>query len=144
MILLPALALSLAFSAPSFADKNGGQCPCMRLQKLSQELDLTADQQAKIKAIKEQAQKDMSANEADMKNIRSQIKELIQSEKIDEDKLNKLIEQKKEIIASAMKTKIMMKNQIYNVLNAQQKAKFSALMDKWESKHKAHDEEMND
>ncbi len=145
MILLPALALSLTFSVPSFADQHeNGQCPCMRMQKISQELNLTADQKEKIKAIKEEARKSLQANKEEMISIRTQVKELIKSDKIDEAKLNKLLEQKKEILASKMKTKIMMKNQIYNVLNAQQKAKFSAMMDKWENKWKNKMKKMNE
>ncbi|WP_207384182.1 Spy/CpxP family protein refolding chaperone [Legionella nagasakiensis] len=116
----------------------------MRMQKISQELNLTADQKEKIKAIKEEARKSLQANKEEMISIRTQVKELIKSDKIDEAKLNKLLEQKKEILASKMKTKIMMKNQIYNVLNAQQKAKFSAMMDKWENKWKNKMKKMNE
>ncbi|MCP0913451.1 MULTISPECIES: Spy/CpxP family protein refolding chaperone [Legionella] len=132
IILLPLLALSLAFSPVTFANKGDGHCTCMHMKKMMQELNLTPEQQTKIKEIKDNAKSNMQAKREEMMSLKKQMKELVRSEKMDEAKLDQLINQKKELMASKMKAKIMMKNQIYNVLDAQQKAKFAAMMDKWE------------
>ncbi|KTD21622.1 Spy/CpxP family protein refolding chaperone [Legionella londiniensis] len=131
IILLPLMALALAISPVAFADK---MCPCMDIQKMEKELNLTADQKNKIMEIRKQAKEQMKATWEQMKALHQQKKELVRSEKMDQAKLDELVNQKKELMASMMKTKIMTQHQIYNVLDENQKEKFAAMMDKWEQK----------
>lgn len=132
IILLPFMAFALAISPVTFAKSKS--CPCMDVQKLEKELNLTSEQKNKIMEIRKQAKEQMKGKWEEMKNLYKQKKELVRSEKMDEAKLDELINQKKEIIATMMKTKIMTKHQIYNVLDAKQKEQYAAMMDKWEHK----------
>lgn len=136
-------SLMLTISMPSMANMKGdGQCPTLCMKRLSKELNLTKEQASKIKAIKEQAHKTMKGDYDKLKMIKSQLKTLVHSETLDESKLDALLAQKKELLASKMKTKIMMKHQIYNILTPDQKEKFSAMEQKWEKKW--HDKKMKD
>jgi len=131
LILLPVILLSFTFSQGTLAHDNAQKpgCGCQAMQKMTKELDLTSEQQAKIKAIRTQARDTLQTKRQEMIKLRAEINALIQTDKLDEAKLTALINQKKEIVGSVMKTRITVKNQIYNVLNAQQKAKFSTMMD---------------
>lgn len=131
---LIALSLSLILSQVAFADSCNGE----KMKKMFQSLNLDSAQQEKIKAIKDQLRESQKSNWEQMKTIRSQIHDLIKSDKLDESKLDSLIAQKKELMATMMKTRIMAKNQIYNVLNAQQKTKFEQMMKEWEEKRMKH------
>lgn len=138
-ILAPVIALSLSAVQPVFADQHKdyqdkGICHCKQMAKMADKLDLTKDQKAKIKAIKETGIKTMKTDSDELRQIRKEMKNLVKSDKMDEAKLEKLIDRKKAIIASMWKEKTMLTHQMYQVLDAKQKEKFSKLMDKWEEK----------
>lgn len=120
------------------ADQHGN-CPCKgRLSEMYKELQLDANQQAQIKAIKDKNKKTMQASWQQMKELRSQLKALVTSEKLDEATLNKLANQKAALMSSITKAKISTKNQIYNVLNDKQKQQFQSMMKQWEAKKMMH------
>lgn len=135
IIMLPVLALAVTLNNPTFADTKGeGQCPCKRMEKFSRSLNLTNEQKSKIKTIKEQARRELRANREKMQAVKHQIKDLIKSKPLNEAKLDKLLSEKSAIITATMKTKVMMKHQIYNVLNSEQKAKYSEMLEQWDKK----------
>ncbi|WP_051546150.1 Spy/CpxP family protein refolding chaperone [Legionella lansingensis] len=114
-------------------DKMGSGCPHKeRMKEMMQSLNLDSSQQAKIKAIKDQLRQSQQSNMQQMKSIRSQIHDLITSGTMDESKLNSLIDQKKELLGQMIKAKIKAKQQIYNVLNDQQKSQFKQMLQQWE------------
>jgi protein CpxP len=130
------LALVLNFSPfIAFADEHSG-CGCMK--QMVQELNLTTEQKQKIEAIKLGTKQKFQAQKDEMKSLHNQMKNLIKSDKIDQTKLDSLVNQKKEIMGAIMKEKIVMKNQIYNVLDNTQKEKFMSMMDRKMDK-KGHD-----
>jgi protein CpxP len=49
-----------------------------------------------------------------------------------EAKLETLLSQKKEIMSSLIKNKVMVKQQVYNILNTQQKVKYDKMMNNWQ------------
>ncbi|MCX7115315.1 MAG: Spy/CpxP family protein refolding chaperone [Gammaproteobacteria bacterium] len=133
-MLLPALVLSLSFSQAAFShESHQTGCPydhCVRAAVKS--VHLTKDQQTKVDAMKAEMKASLHGKWSEMKELHAQAKVLIRSEKMDEAKLDTLINQKKELMGSIMKTKIMMKHHMYNVLDAKQKASLSTKMDQCE------------
>lgn len=105
----------------------GVKCDCPKA-KLISSLNLTDEQKAKIKQIKEQARANMQENMQAMKDICQKMNTLIQSEKLDTQELDKLVNQKTALMAAKIKNKVMVKNQIYNILTPEQKAKFAEIL----------------
>ena len=139
---IAALALSLILGQTAFADatheeKSSKSCGCDHMKKMVESLKLDDKQQASLKAIKEQAKESEKANWQQMKDIRLQIDQMVQSDAMDESKLNDLINKKKDLFATMMKTKIMAKHQIYTILNTQQKTQYQQMMKQWEEQHLA-------
>ncbi|WP_454780828.1 Spy/CpxP family protein refolding chaperone [Legionella sp. WA2022007384] len=133
LIWLSTIALVLILGQPSFAcigDSKNCNSP-HRFDKLAQELNLTADQKAKLKAYKENAKANFKENYAQLRLLRSQINSLVQTDKIDEAKLDALIEKVNIIRASMLRSKIMMQHKMFALLNDNQKAKFLELKKKW-------------
>lgn len=144
LLLLPVMMIALAVSPVTFAKYK--TCPCQDVKKMEKELNLTAEQKKKIKEIRKEAKDKMKAKWAEKKAIYKQKQELVRAEKLDEGKVDELVNQKKEIMASIMKTKITMQHDIYHVLDEGQKQKLSKMMDEWhqkkmEKKNKKHDDE---
>lgn len=133
LIWLSTIVLVLTLGQSSFACiGDTKQCnPHHRFDKLAQELNLTADQKAKIKAYKEKAKASFKENYGQLRLLRSEINSLVQADKIDETKLDTLIEKVNKIRASMLKSKIMMQHQMFSLLNDQQKTKFLELKKKW-------------
>lgn len=133
--LIGLLLVSFCFlSAQStFAD----HCPCMK--KMTQELKLTSEQQAKFKEIKQNTKDLAKSKESELKSLHAEIKDLIKAEKMDEAKLDKLVQKKEEILGSMMKARIMAQHQMYQALDTEQKVKFLKKLDhQYEMKHKMH------
>ncbi|GGI75714.1 Spy/CpxP family protein refolding chaperone [Legionella impletisoli] len=138
LILLSVLTLTLSFSPMTFAESEmKGECPCKRMEhmkKLTQGLNLTADQKKQIDAIKEDAKKQMMQLHEQKMALKKQFHDLITADKLDESKVDELVNKKKEIYAEKVRLMVETKNKIYNVLNAEQKQKFENMMDKWQQK----------
>ncbi|KTD08120.1 Spy/CpxP family protein refolding chaperone [Legionella jamestowniensis] len=120
------------------SDKGACPCPSKRMQEMMDSLNLDASQQAKIKTIKDQLKQSQQSNWEQMKSIRSQIHDLVTADSMDNSKLDSLINQKKELLGQMMKAKITAKQQIYSVLNADQKSQFKQMMKQWEEKRMNH------
>lgn len=133
-MLLPALVLSLVVSQPVLAHSShhshtSDACPCrVHSEDMAKSLNLTADQQAKIKAIRTATKASMKSDWEQMKSIRSQMRALTMSPSMDEAKMNDLISQKTTLMATMMKNRMMAKNKIFNVLNAKQQEQFQMMM----------------
>lgn len=137
LIWLSALVFAFVLGQPGFAcDKSNPHCSMhQRFDKLAQELQLTPEQKAKMKTYKEQARASMKANHAQLKALRGQINTLVKSDKIDEAKLNGLVEQVNKIRGNMLKNRIMMQHELYSILTDKQKAKYQELKQGWEKKH---------
>ena len=138
IILLPVLAFSLVLSSTAFAnmkDYSGCMCPSKKvMKKWKEKLNLTEEQTKQIQAVKEEAWSKMKANYEQMQALKKEMHTLVTSDKMDQSKLNDVINKKKELIGEKTKIKLETKNKIYNLLNEQQKQKFSAMMEKWQQK----------
>ncbi|WP_133129272.1 Spy/CpxP family protein refolding chaperone [Legionella yabuuchiae] len=138
LVLLPILALSLSFSPITYADTQmKAECPCKRMEqmkKITKDLDLTADQKKQIDAIKEDSKKQLMDIHQQMMNLKKQMKDLVTVDKLDESKVDELVNQKKELVAEKTKLMLQTKNKIYNVLNAEQKQKYESMLEQWQQK----------
>lgn len=138
MIWLAVPAFFLAFSQASIAcgEESTGEmhtaCGCKK--ELATKLDLTMEQQAKIKVILMQAKVVKIEKQKDIQPINDQIRALIESSKIDDKKLDELLKQKTELMVVYMKNKIMVKHQIYNILNPKQRIQYDEIIKTWEEK----------
>ncbi|HAT2138058.1 TPA: Spy/CpxP family protein refolding chaperone [Legionella pneumophila] len=131
-ICLATLALIFTFGQPVFANSSEATqtkpCHCHDHKKILSQLNLTQEQKTKIKTIKIQAQKSIKENYRQLKAIKEQINSLIANEKLDEAKLDSLINQRNKITGTMLKNRVMMKNQIYNQLTNEQKSQYKKNM----------------
>ncbi|KTD60164.1 envelope stress induced periplasmic protein [Legionella sainthelensi] len=134
LISLAAFTLIITLGQSSFACSNDSK-HCNHSDKLAKELNLTPEQEAKLQTYKEKAQANFKTNYSQLRTLRTQINSLIESDKIDETKLDSLIDQIDKIRGSMLKTKIMMQHQMFTILDAKQKAKFLKLKKKWYLDH---------
>jgi periplasmic protein CpxP/Spy len=126
-----ALAFSFVLSQSSFADSS--HCK-HNLKNMVESLKLDDQQKAKIKPIMDQLKTTMQNNASQMGNLRTQINQQVTAPTMDQNAVNGLVDQKTKIIGDIMKAKITAKNQIYGILNDQQKAQLADQMKKMEEK----------
>ncbi len=132
LALVASVTCSQVIFANSSTTKASKPCSC----KLFKKLDLTPEQQTQINAIRDQASVLRAAKKKELVVVDHQIQELGKADKLDEAKLETLLSQKKEIMSSLIKNKIMVKQQVYNILTAQQKAKYDEMVKGWEKNRK--------
>lgn len=136
IIWISAIALSMSVSQATLAcgchhDMMSGE----HYEKMIRKLDLTADQQSKIKAIKDKTREEMKPKFMEMRSIQMQLNTLAGAKDLDKEKVDKLITEKKDIMGSVMLMRVTTRHDIDMVLTAPQKAKLEAMKAKWEAKH---------
>ncbi|MBA2657679.1 MAG: Spy/CpxP family protein refolding chaperone [Tatlockia sp.] len=125
---LVVLAFSFLISQAIFADSS-----CREgMHKMVESLKLDDAQKEKIKPIMEQLRTTMQATVVQMKDLRTQIDQQSNSPTMDQNAVNGLIDQKAKLIGDMMKAKVAAKNQIFTILNEQQRAELQAKMNKVE------------
>lgn len=138
MIWIALLGFFMIFSQGSYAGDKHPPCECghgkFMKEEMMNKLNLTADQKAKVKAIMEKAHADKMAMKKQMMPLCEQMHALITSDNMDMAKLDSLVNQKKDLIGNKIKNKVMVRHQIYMLLNAKQKAKYNDMMVKFEKK----------
>lgn len=126
-----AFAFSLVLSQTAVADSWG----CGEgMKKMVESLKLDDAQKAKIKPILEQLKSTMKDNWTQMSGLDTQIKQQVQSANMDQSTVDGLVDQKTKLIGNMIKAKIMAKNQIANILTADQKTQLQGMMNKLEDK----------
>ena len=132
MILITTLLFSAAFTQPLFADEGNKpatqhhSCGCMK--NLTEKLGLSPEQAEKIKAIKQKSSEEKAKYQQELSALHHQIKKLMKASKLNEAKLDVLLDQKKELMKARIKSKYEAKQQMLNVLTAEQKVKFEAML----------------
>lgn len=124
------LAMSLALSATGFA---ASECH-EGLKHMVDSLKLDDTQKQKIMPVVENLKASIKQSAMQMKDLSKQIDEQMTSDAMNQSVVNDLIDKKAKLIADMMKAKIMAKNQIYVVLNPQQKTEWRSMMQKMKDK----------
>lgn len=137
MIWLSALVVSMSLSQATFAcGCHGSDLPDYKHhEKMIDKLDLTADQSAKIKSIRAHAKEDVMPKLKEMRANRKALNDLANQPALDEDKVNKLIDQQEKLGAEIAKIRVHARHEISLILNEKQKSKLQEMRAKWEKKH---------
>lgn len=135
IVTLSALALSLSMGGASLAYADHQCYSGKRMEKLVDSLDLTADQKAKIKTIRDQAMTAIKPKMDEMHAIHVKINESFKAGTLDDSTLDSLVSQKKEALGEIMKIRLTERRDISNVLTAPQKTKLADMLQQWEAKH---------
>ncbi|KTC79608.1 Spy/CpxP family protein refolding chaperone [Legionella cherrii] len=106
------------------------------LKNMVESLKLDDSQKSKIKPILEQLKSTIQNDAAQMKGLHDQLNQQAESANMDQSTVDGLIDKKTKLIGDMMKAKITAKNQIYAVLNPQQKTELQNRMKKMEEKMK--------
>lgn len=112
------IGLCLAISQPLFADPlgcHGG------LKSMLESIKLDDTQKEKIKPILDQLKTDVNAAGTQMNGIEAQINQQDESATMDQSAVDTLIDKKTHLIGDIMKAKSKAKNQVFAILNDQQK-----------------------
>ena len=148
IIWLPAVALSVLMgqnvmacdgscSGYSEHKSHEGHMMGKHFDKMVKKLDLTADQEKKIKAIQSQTKASMEPKYVELRTITMQLNDLAKADVINEGKMDDLITQKEKVIGEITKMRVMTRYQINHVLDAKQKAKMDKMTMKMREKVKA-------
>jgi periplasmic protein CpxP/Spy len=122
---------SLLFTQIAFADSS----VCREtLSKMVQSLNLNETQKAKVKPVLEQLKTSMQGIKSQMSGLEDQITQQVNSDNMDQDKVNGIVDQKTKLIGDAMKARITAKRQIFSILNPQQKGKLQGMLKKADEK----------
>ncbi|KTD60114.1 16 kD immunogenic protein [Legionella sainthelensi] len=110
-------------------------CGCGEgLKHMVSSLKLDDNQKAKIKPILEQLASTIKNDASQMNDLDQQLQQQAESANMDQATVDSLIDKKTKLIGDMMKAKVTAKNQIYAVLNPQQKTELQSKMKKMEEK----------
>lgn len=104
------------------------------LNKMVQSLNLDDTQKTKIKPIIDQMKSSVKTAASQMDDIRTQLTQQVYSASMDQSTVNDLVDKKAKLIGDMMKAKVMATNQVYNILNPQQKQKLQGMIKNMEEK----------
>lgn len=135
-----ALALSLSLSqAPLVYAEHTTDCfNGEKIHKMVKKLNLTSDQQTKIKAIIDRAHTEMQTKHKELAALRVDVNNAFHTNAMTESKMDGLVSQEQQVMGAMLKIRMMERLDITNVLTDEQKAKLSDHMIKWEEKHMGH------
>ena len=132
------IACSFVLSPFSFAKSHSKptSTPCggAEVKMLVEKLALDTKQQANVCDIKSQLRANMQSNWENLRTVHMQINQEVMSDKMNETKLDVLIDAKVQLFTAMMKARAMSDHQIYTSLNAEQKTKFQAMIKQQEEK----------
>jgi Spy/CpxP family protein refolding chaperone len=127
------LAFILSLFGSQIALAEGCVCGA-NLQMMLKSMKIESAQKDKIKPILEQLKTSLKESGSQMEPLHKQIDEQISSSSMDESKMNSLIDQKTKIIGDMIKAKAKARNQIFSILNQQQKAELEKMIKEKEDK----------
>ncbi len=125
-------------------------CGCgEKLQNMLETLKIEATQKEKIQPILEKLRSNMKNSGSQMHALETKIDEQVNSATLDETKTRALVDEKAKLIGDMMQAKAVAKNQIFAILNPQQKTELQSMLktkeDKIAGEYKscsAHDDEL--
>ncbi len=121
------LAFTLTQATPMYAMHHMGdkksQCMMEKIEHLKASLNLTPDQEMKLKAIKAKAKTMMQTNHQEKKDIRKEAHQLADAKDLDQKKLDQLADKAGKLASNKLKNRVMIKHEINQVLTDDQKMK---------------------
>lgn len=110
-------------------------CGCGEgLKHMVSSLKLDDNLKSKIKPILEQLASTIKNDASQMKDLDQQLQQQAQSANMDQATVDGLIDKKTKLVGDMMKAKVTAQNQIYSVLNPQQKTELQNKVKKMEDK----------
>jgi len=138
LISLSALLLSLSMSNTVLAcSEHMNHSSGHWVERVTEKLNLNQEQKAKIKVISEKATIELQPIRSQLRELRHESNQLLTAANLDESKLDKLINQEKDLLGKMIKIRDMEKRDVSVVLTTEQRAKFSEMMQNWEKKQEA-------
>jgi len=133
--IIQTVAFTCALVLSSVVLASAGECS-KGLKHMVDSLKLDDSQKAKIKPILEQLKSTIKSDASQMKDLGQQLDQQTESTNMDQSAVDSLIDRKTKLIADMIKAKITAKNQIYSVLNLQQKTELKNKMKRMEEERK--------
>lgn len=143
MIWLSALALSMSLSQVTMACgcHEANVTPNKPHEKMIDKLDLTAEQKTKINDIRARAKAEMMPKFKEMHENHKALNELSNEPTLDENKIDKLIENQEKLGGEIAKLRVHTRHEINLILNDKQKMKLHEMKMTWEKNHKTDKDE---
>lgn len=129
-----ACALTLAHSSAVLACCHGGHKGDW-VVKVVEKLHLNAEQKAKVNLYAHKAKIELAVKRHEMHVLCKQINEAFHSGTINSAKLDALADKETHLVGTIIRLKLQERFDIYQVLDAKQKAQMDMLIAKWESEH---------
>lgn len=131
------LALSLAFMHSPVALANHEHCHAKSdwVLKVSEKLDLTSEQKAKVKVIGDNAKTQATAKHTELHAIHRQMNEAYRTNTISLDKVDEFADREGHLLMDMVKIRQHERFDVYNLLDAKQKEKMNMTISNWEMKH---------
>ena len=126
--------VSLIVSPFALADSKGNWWCGDRFKNVGESLKLTDEQQAKLKDIKDQFMSSVKSSKDQMSGLRKEIMQQVQSDSMDQSKLDDLISKKTQLIGTIMKAEVTARHDLYMLLTPEQKKRYQAILQKIEDK----------
>ena len=104
--------------------------------KLSKKLDLSKEQELKIKEIAKKYKKMMHENRQHKIDLKIKLNEVFKSYPIDMQKIDNILGDEKDLFIDKENIKLQERVDVYQVLNQEQRAKFTKRVEEWLEKHK--------
>lgn len=121
-----ALSLALVHAVPAFAEhdkthKKDHQCMIKKIDEMKAELNLTPEQEAKLKMIKQKNKMFMDVNRKEMRDMFREADEISMAETIDQMKLDALARKACKMRSETLKHHIMLRHEIRQILTEDQR-----------------------
>lgn len=112
-----------------------GSCACGgNIQSMLETLKIETAQKERIKPILEKLKSNIKGSSSQMNALDTKIEEQVNSATMDEPKTRALIDEKSKLIGDMIQAKAVAKNQIFAILNPQQKTEFQNMIKTREDK----------
>ncbi len=135
------LLIKLAYDTPPVVTEvvkpppQQAQAPCVCNKELFSYLHLTDKQLNKIKSIQNQSYAMIAAKQSQLLLVRDRIELVIQQNIVDERALDKIINEKKEILGTIMKHRALVRHEIYSLLSDAQRLQYDKYIHTLEDQH---------
>jgi hypothetical protein len=134
-ISLPAFALTFALVQSPAALACSDMHKKDWVVRVAEKLHLSSEQNAKVKAYAHKTKMNIAVKRHELQTICKHINETFHSGMMNETKLDEFADKKTRLMGEIIKLKLQERYEIYQTLNAKQKAEMDHMVQRWEEKH---------